>query len=325
VADTRPLGILQFDRAGMLRFRAGRSGEGPGEFRRVARLLVTPGDSLVVLEDAPPRAVLFDPSGAHVRTTLLQSDDAENLGPVEYRGILNNGTIVATRSIRAGSIIHQDHRRFLKELLFLDSGGGLLHRASAFFDPVLFSEKVSIPQPGGPIEAVVMQTPSIAGGAVYSVRGTRVAVGVQGRGEILIHEMSGKAVMTIRPPGWGIMTDRDRYLKYAASRDTSPVGASTVKSPEVEATQLPDTLPGFERIMFDAVGRLWVEEFVPAYEVREATWWIFDPKGALIARAKLPSGFTPHEIGADDVIGETRDETDVQFVERRRIVRPARR
>lgn len=323
VAETRPLGILQFDREGQLRFRAGRSGEGPGEFRIMTNLIVTPGDSLMVLAVAPPRAVLFDPHGEYVRTTTLRSDDAERRGAMEYRGVLDNGTIVATRSVRAGSIIHRNYRRFLKELTFLDPSGALIHRGSGFFDPILFSERVSIEQPGGPISAMAMRTPPIAGRAVYAVRGTHVAVGVQGRGEILVHDEMGRVVVILRPPGWGIPTDRSRYLRNAAARDTSSPSAAADEPAEVTASHLPDTLPGFERIMLDAVGRLWVEEFVPDYEVREASWWIFDMDGRFVARARFPAGFRPYDIEANEVIGITRNDMDVEFVERRRIVRPA--
>ena len=71
-------------------------------------------------------------------------------------------------------------------LTFLDPAGATVHRGPAFFDEILFSERVSIPQPNGPVSAMVMRTPPIAGRAVYGVRGSQVAVGVQGRGEILI-------------------------------------------------------------------------------------------------------------------------------------------
>jgi hypothetical protein len=167
-----------------------------------------------------------------------------------------------------------------------------------------------------------MRTPPIAGRAVYGVRGSQVAVGVQGRGEILILDTLGSMVRILRPPGWGILTDRERYLRHAASHDTISTRAVAAESPEVTASHLPDTLPGFERIMFDAVGRLWVEEYVPGYDGREVNWWIFDRNGRFVARAQFPSGFVPHQIEADEVIGVTRDDADVQFVERRRIVRP---
>lgn len=321
VADTRPLEVRQFDREGRLRFRAGRRGEGPGEFRGIAGLLVLPGDSVLVLEEAPPRAVLFGPTGEHIRTTSLRSDDPESQGATEYRGVLDNGTIVATRSVRMGTIIRRQYRRYLNVLTFLDRGGATVHRGSGYFDPIFFSERVSIPQANGPINAVVMRTPPIAGRAVYAVRGTQVAVGVQGRGEILVHDTAATVRLIVRPPGWGILTDRARFLRHASAIDTTVPGMATGESAEVTASHLPDTLPGFERIMFDAVGRLWVEEYLPSYEDREATWWIFDSAGGFVARARFPAGFVPHQIEADEVIGVVMDDADVQFVERRRIVR----
>src|SRR5690606_28070305 len=139
---------------------------------------------------------------------------------------------------------------------FLNPAGATVHRGSAFFDAILFSERVTIPQPSGPVSAVVMRTPPIAGRAVYAVRGAQVAVGVQGRGEILIHDTLGNVVRILRPPGWGILTDRDQYLRQAASQIASSPGAALGEAPEVTASHLPDTLPGFERLMLDAVGRL---------------------------------------------------------------------
>ena len=73
VAD-RGSGDLRFyDSAGDFLFRVGSSGEGPGEFRRLAFIGRLPGDSLVTYDMALRRIQLFSSEGAFVRSLRVES------------------------------------------------------------------------------------------------------------------------------------------------------------------------------------------------------------------------------------------------------------
>ncbi len=59
--------MLLFNADGSLRGMAGKSGEGPGEFRAINRMFVVPGDSIVAA-DVGPRVAIFSARGELART-----------------------------------------------------------------------------------------------------------------------------------------------------------------------------------------------------------------------------------------------------------------
>lgn len=321
VADTRALEIRAFDSRGRFRWRAGSEGEGPGEFRRIDKLLLLPDDSILVLEDALARATLFNPAGEHVRTWRLHSEDPERTGRATYRGVLQNGVIVATILTYQGSVIERDHRRLLHTLTYIAPDGSLLHEGPKFFGKIRYEEAVVLPQPTGNVSAIVQRTPAIANQAVYAVGNDRVAVGAQGTGEIIIYDGKGVQQLIVKHPGRNTRTDRRRFVEHAVAAAGPQSRAAARQQAERDAERLPSTLPAFDRVVFDGSGRLWVEDYVPPYEHERGDWLVLDRQGTLVARARFPVGFDPHVIGREWVIGVTLDDLDVATVERRLISR----
>ncbi len=317
--DFRDSELKSFGRDGDFRWRAGGRGEGPGEFMIIAGLMRLPGDTIAVLDRVPPRAQLFAPDGAFIRTISRRSDDAESRGETEFFGVLDDGTIAATVSSRQGSIIKRDYRRLIDGLVIVGMDGAVLHSGPKFFQEPLFSEIVSVDQGGKTIRAMVMRPPGIAHGATYAARGSRVAVGVQSSGEILLYDQTLAPVLRVLLPTRGVAVDKDRYLAHVAatSEETS---AASEKLPFVEAAaRLPTNFPAFNRLRLDGVGRIWVEEYVPPYETRVPIWWILGPDGNVLARTTMPTGFAPRQIDGGEIIGVATDDLGVQFVERRKL------
>ena len=50
-------------------------------------------------------------------------------------------------------------------------------------------------------------------------------------------------------------------------------------------------------------------------------WWVLDPEGAPLARTLTPSGVTVRAISSDAVWGVERDELDVEYIVRYRLVK----
>lgn len=63
--------VKVFDGSGRFLRVIGREGEGPGEFRRISALVITPGDSLYVLDNGNSRLTAFSPAHGMVRTAPL--------------------------------------------------------------------------------------------------------------------------------------------------------------------------------------------------------------------------------------------------------------
>lgn len=73
VADEGSQSILFFDSVGNYIARVGRSGDGPGEFRRIRSLDILPGDTIAAWDAAARRITLLDPEGDVVST--ISSDE----------------------------------------------------------------------------------------------------------------------------------------------------------------------------------------------------------------------------------------------------------
>lgn len=92
VVDASRTRILIFARGGRLLSEFGRAGDGPGEFRRIAKLAFDPADSLYVFE--PQRYHVFSPTLRYVRTAALPGQLIDAI----LRG---NGRLIA--NMRVGS------------------------------------------------------------------------------------------------------------------------------------------------------------------------------------------------------------------------------
>jgi hypothetical protein len=71
--------VIKYDSLGRFVQTLGRAGSGPGEFRVVAKLAITPGDSLVVLEMG--RMSLFSPTGQLARTVQTPARSVGSVVP----------------------------------------------------------------------------------------------------------------------------------------------------------------------------------------------------------------------------------------------------
>jgi hypothetical protein len=84
-----------------------------------------------------------------------------------------------------------------------------------------------------------------------------------------------------------------------------------------------DQFPAYEEILTDAVGRLWIRDFV-----REHTddglrhWTVFSPDGTqVLGRLTHSERFKPLDVGDDWILGVEADALDVERVLLHRIVR----
>jgi hypothetical protein len=73
-----------------------------------------------------------------------------------------------------------------------------------------------------------------------------------------------------------------------------------------------------------AKGELWVRDFTFPWETGlRNEWFVFGANGVLISRVSLRTSFTPHEFGANYVLGVETDSMDVQSVALYRLRRGA--
>ena len=91
-----------------------------------------------------------------------------------------------------------------------------------------------------------------------------------------------------------------------------------------EAMYRPSYLPAVSRLLGAADGTIWLQRFDPVESAdgeRLIEWWVLDGEGAPLARALTPAGLEVKLITEDMVWGIERDELDVEYIVRHRLIR----
>lgn len=149
---------------------------------------------------------------------------------------------------------------------------------------------------------------------VYGASGDRVWIGDSGRDTIAIHDATGARV------GSAVWPEAPRPLDAAAIarvRERELAAApderrrSAIETLHGEALR-PVTAPRFTAFVPGPDGEMWVERYRED-PLEAAEFLVFDADGRFVARVELPPRFTPHEIGADYVVGVEKDENDVEI------------
>ena len=91
-----------------------------------------------------------------------------------------------------------------------------------------------------------------------------------------------------------------------------------------EAMYRPSYLPAVSRLIGAADGTIWLRRFDPvdvAGGERAIEWWVLDSDGSPLARARTHVGLEVKLITEDMVWGIERDELDVEYIVRHRLIR----
>ncbi len=88
---------------------------------------------------------------------------------------------------------------------------------------------------------------------------------------------------------------------------------------------VPDSKPAYTRILVDSEGCIWAEEYRHVWlslrSNRPRSWNVFGPQGEWLGSVRLPAPFAVFEIGADYILGVSRDDSDVEHVQLLRLNR----
>ncbi|HUH11746.1 MAG TPA: hypothetical protein VMK65_01495 [Longimicrobiales bacterium] len=287
----------------------GREGEGPGEFRLPSRLTRLGGDTLVVTGASLDRFSWFDSAG-----TFLSSRD------VDVGRLM--AVIPSTHGTHGAEYVPGD--RLLADVFEAGLGPeGQVHRMgsgrlSAAVDlsrvDTIFWHLGSEQVGGGGGPAYFGRTTwwAFGGDPVRFYQGDNAAYDIEG------HAIDGGLELRIRREGDGRPVhpdDLERWRSRDRARAEERGGDWPQRTARLHANlPEPATMPTHGQLHVDTEGNLWVEEYrTPWEEARR--YGVYAPDGALLARAELPDGLHPLELGPDYVIGVRRDALDVEYVE----------
>lgn len=283
--------VLEYDTAGMLLRRIGRSGRGPGEFMTIRWIAPLGPDSLLVLDRELRRVTVFDSAGAYVRSFNLTLPEAG-----EPQWIAEYDTGLALR-----------YSKGVDPRTLTDGGIG---RDS---DVVILMTRN--PAPGANPSAVLpafpgrwwKRVPAAGRFHLRSIEGGASPVVAVHDGVLIASSSDVQAVRRWERGHWQI----------------SPLRGQAWDNGEVQGA------PGVPARLYDGLvvgmgGRFWLGDSRSA-DSSVRIWRVFDSMGALTKVVSLPSVFRPWQAESSQIFGRGERADGSEYVEILRILSPERR
>lgn len=292
VGDRGAFTLHVFSPAGAPLRRFGRKGSGPGEIDYLKSLLRC-GDSLVTQDIEGNRVSLFSLDGTYRRSFRFGSPQ---LAHPPYHSACNG----------RGVFVHYGWE------LPRDMKGGA-YRASV---PFWISRADSAVQkligtfPGSERYGLVVggqlrgsRPLPLGKQSDVAVGANRIYIGTADRYEILVFDLEGNPVDTIRKAVPSLATTRAdienaKEKELASNDETWRAGIER----DYATMPFPKTVPAYTSLVVDSEDHLWVQEF-PRVRTPEVRWSVFSPAGAPVAEVQLPADLEVYEIGRDYVLG----------------------
>ena len=319
IAEQSVRSIKIFDAQGRFVRAMGRQGAGPGEFSSLTRLDLLAGDSLAAYDGLRATLTVFDTTGRVARIERL----AAGPGGFKLEGLLGDGTMVLSRAYNL---------RF-----------GRTSRLER--DPITY---VAV-RPQSSTADTIVQVP---GSDVYLFAGEdfssrrelpfgRVSAIAVGRDRLFTGTGDSWQIETRAPDGRLVAFHRVRHAPAGVTKpeiarykreymerikgvrvqatggggDRPDMRSAMVAQAErmLESVPYPETHAPYDSLLTGQDAELWVRRAHPA-SGEPSTWTVLGRDGAASGTVTLPAGMRLFHMGADFIVGMTRDSDDVEHV-----------
>jgi hypothetical protein len=301
-----------FDSSGVHLRSFGRDGQGPGEFRNMALAGVVGRDTLVIVDVGNDRFSLVHPVAGFVRQAVVSQEVATYLYTA---GVFSDGSVLFAElwdrtEMEGMAEGFNRNPAFYRSCNPDGSPGTDFGRKLGAEYELEFREF-----DGRPSTRII----SIPFGKLPEAAVARdlFFLGEQDNFEIKVHRQTGELIRLIRldrePEP---VTEEYRRLHIEEQIVTYGLNENAARRTRrvVLEQPLPSHFPAHDRLVVDGAGFLWVQEYRKPGE-GEAAWLVFDPVGKLVARLNIPEGLNLLEIGLDYLLGVSKDELDVEYVQ----------
>ncbi len=313
ITDTQAQQVRVFTNDGQYIRTVGGPGNGPGELGRNARyLMVAPGDTLIVPDPTNRRINRYAPDGTALASVPLRPEEGR---PMRYY-LTHSGVLVAqVRLPLPDTLDHivaiESSGRFGDTLITFPSGGaGRTPGETHQFSP----------------EPMWNVTDSLT--VVFGVNND-YRIGMYDRSKTLIRILA-------REHEPALVTARDlRAFWSYLDRAWIDAGINPSRLPELHArTHFAEFYPAYYGISIGYQGTIWVQriqtpsglsdEELERYNFLEEFGSqlsdVYDRDGRYLGVVEMPPRFQPRTFRGDKIYGVWRDELDVQYVMRVRVV-----
>jgi hypothetical protein len=307
VLNTGDASLAAYDSRGRFLFRAGRKGQGPGEFEAPTWLGRLEGDTLAIWDQRLKRLSFFSGEGTFRRTASVPDADGMFPGAV---GIFSDRSLAldpgpdvfammqGERGVRRDSVtLHRFAPDGSRAGVLARYAGNEIHvadRATGFaWNDVPFARQ-----------------------AYVRVAGERLYVGDSGTGQITLYSAGGVPSATLRSPlaPWRIQaTDVAQYRERQLAQIEDAERRREMQA-TLDAAPVPELSPAFGGLAVDPDGNVWVQAY-PRPADDTVTWAVLGPDGAQRAEIRVPRPLRVMEVGRDYLLGVRKDELGVEKLE----------
>jgi hypothetical protein len=295
VADRLADEVRVFDSTGGFRYRFGRAGPGPREFRGPASPVLGKDRVLWIRDTGNGRLVSYrlgTDAADFLRTVPSVTGGAVLPFPI---GLHPSGALIELRNrldFSAGHLVYTRH--------VVDSTGRQLS-----------AQEIRPPPDRVPSTSVSSGTRNQTGGVFFPLFGPRHLVALADRGDfaeaisstyaVRWYDPDGRLKLTVvRDAGPGpLLTDAERDAALANAR------LITERTGRAQPADPPERKPVLSELLFDREGHLWVVRSGTRGEPTRAD--VYDSAGARIAAVEWPASVvvTLGEVGLDQLVGVT--------------------
>lgn len=284
-----------------------------------------PGDTLLVPDLANRRINRYAPQGASLGSFPLRLEDGLPMSIVATR------TGVVAEQVRPLSLPDRPATDSMDVIVTLATDGSVLDTLMRF-PP---GASIDLSGARGPRRTVFAAEP------VWTLSDDReLFFGITSTYRISVFDADGtlRRVVT-KPSEPAPVTERDKEMMWEVIeqqiRAAVPAASFTqVMQQARQSIGFADFFPAFVSLSIGPNGSLWVQHLRPPAAVPEEEletydmtqdigsrdWDVFDPDGHYLGVVTMPPRFTPRIILGGTIYGVWRDELDVQYVARLRIV-----
>ncbi len=323
VLDQQAQEVKVYSPEGVYEKTIGQRGGGPGELNGAQFLVMGPGDTLVVPDLGNLRVSKFAPDGSELGSFAVA---LENGIPVVYR---------ATPSgILGEQIRHLDLPNLQTEPDTMDAVRTFALDGTITDTLLTFPAGRTFSFGGGTPEFNIYSAESAwdladDGGLIYAVNNDyRIRrYGADGSLQTVITKPFEPKPVS--------QADQDAVMDFLDRAWTQAGVPPQFKEQLKQGVHFGEIFPAFAALIAGPDGTIWVQHVQAASELSEEEletynlledagapqWDVFDADGRLLGTVTLPARFTPRMFRGDDIYGVWRDELDVQYVLRLKIVR----
>ena len=310
--------IRFYDREGKFVRRAGREGQGPGEFSDAFHLWSMPGDTVWVGDYRPWEFEVFAPDGKWVRGVRPMPQYLNSPSPMivlaDGRSILGMET-----SLREGGNFAPR-----QVTIFIHAPDGTLLDTLGVFDNGRWGQISDDP-------TSVFLYPHFESFTRAAGGGSRLVIGHGSEAQLRIYEVSDSTRL-VRIVRWttpdrtvtpeDVRAEQERNIERYKDVTDPDMRRRLVEPLVNEKRPAAERFPAFTGVTAGRDGTIWVREY-PTPRTPDARRMIaFDADGRFVCRMTLPPFEELLEIGADYLLAEDADDVGVERIVQYRVRRP---